>query len=82
MLRAEINLSARGYKQSGLQKVDLSWSGPTGASFDVYRDGARIGTVQASVYTDNINKRGSATYTYRLCALATALCWNDANVSF
>jgi PKD repeat protein len=77
-----ITLTARGYKLQGLEEADLSWSGLSGASFDVYRDGARIGTVQASAYTDNINKRGSATYTYRLCALTTALCSNDAKVSF
>jgi hypothetical protein len=77
-----IGLSARGYKVSGFQKVDLVWSGPSGASFDVYRNGARIATVQAGSYTDNIGKRGSATYTYKVCAPAAGSCSNDARVSF
>ncbi len=77
-----ISLTARGYKQNGLQKVDLSWNGPSGASFDVYRNGTKIATAQATSYTDNINKKGSATYTYRVCASAASTCSNDASVSF
>jgi PKD repeat protein len=77
-----IALSARGYKQNGLQKADLSWSGQTGASFDVYRNGRAIATVQGVAYTDNVNGRGSGTYTYRVCAVATAICSNDVKVSF
>jgi hypothetical protein len=77
-----ISLNARGYKQNGVQKVDLSWSGPSGASFDVYRNGAKIATIQATAYTDNLNRRGSETYTYRVCAPAQSTCSNDASVSF
>ncbi len=77
-----ISLSARGYKQNGLQKVDLSWNGPSGVSFDVYRDGTKIATVLATSYTDNVNQRGSGTYTYRVCTLATSTCSNDASVTF
>jgi hypothetical protein len=77
-----ISLSARGYKQNGLQNADLSWTGPSGASFDVFRNSARIATVQATAYTDNINQKGSGTYTYRVCAHASSTCSNDVNVSF
>jgi hypothetical protein len=48
----------------------------------VYRNGARIATVQGTSYTDNINKTGSATYTYRVCAPAASTCSNQAAVSF
>jgi hypothetical protein len=41
-------------------------------SFDVYRDGVRIATVLATAFTNNVNKRGSGTYTYKVCATATA----------
>jgi len=78
---APISLSARGYKQSGLQKVDLSWSGPSGVSFDVYRNSARIATVQASSYTDTV-KKGHGTYTYTVCAPAIASCSTEATVIF
>jgi chitodextrinase len=77
-----IGLSARGYKLNGLQKADLSWTGPSGTSFDVYRNGVRIATVQTTSYRDNINKRGPGIYTYKVCAPATDSCSNDATVSF
>jgi len=78
---APISLTARGYKQGGLWKVDRSWSGPSpGTSFDVYRNGVRIATVQATAYTDIITKKGS--YTYKVCAPSTSSCSNEAKVSF
>jgi chitodextrinase len=77
-----ISLSARGYKLNGLQKADLSWTGASGTSFDVYRNGVRIATVQTTSYKDNINKRGPGIYTYKVCAPATDSCSNDATVSF
>jgi PKD repeat protein len=77
-----ISLSARGYKLNGLQKADLSWTGASWTSFDVYRNGIRIAIVQTNSYKDNINKRGPGTYTYKVCAPATNSCSNDATVSF
>jgi hypothetical protein len=77
-----ISLSARGYKLNGLQKVDLSWSGPSGTSFDAYRDGVKIATVQATAYTDNLNRKGSATHTYQVCAPAIWACSNKTTVTF
>ncbi len=77
-----IRLSARGSKLKGLEKVDLSWSGPSGASFDLYRNGGKIATVQATAYTDNLNSKGSGTYTYKVCAAAVSVCSNEASVTF
>jgi PKD repeat protein len=77
-----ISLSARGYKQNGLEKVDLFWNAPGGGSFDVYRNGPRIATVQASAYTDTIGNKGSASYTYKVCAAAFPSCSNQVTVSF
>jgi PKD repeat protein len=77
-----ISLSARGYKQKGLAKVDLAWSGSSGASFDVYRNGGKIATVQASAYTDSLNTKGSGSYVYEVCALATSICSNQTTVIF
>jgi serine protease len=77
-----ISLSARGYKRSGLEKVDLSWNGPSGASFDIDRNGTMIATVRPTAYTDNINNKGSGSYTYRVCEVASATCSNEATVSF
>ncbi len=77
-----ISLSARGYKLQGLQKADLSWSGPSGTSFDLYRSGLKIATVQTTAYTDNLNTKGSGSYTYKVCEVGSTTCSNDATVSF
>jgi PKD repeat protein len=78
-----ISLSARGYKQNGLEKAGLSWTGASGATFDIYRNGVQIATVQAIAYTDNINNKGAGSYTYKVCDHATnASCSNEATVSF
>jgi hypothetical protein len=77
-----LHLTARGYKARALQKVDLSWNGPSGTSFDVYRGGVTIATLQATAYTDNINKKGSASYMYKVCAAAGSSCSNQATVRF
>jgi hypothetical protein len=77
-----IHLTARGYKVRGLEKVDLSWNGPSGTSFDVYRNGVKISSPQATAYTDNINNKGSASYTYKVCAAESSTCSNQVTVSF
>ena len=75
-----ISLHASGYKQRGLDKVDLTWSGAAGASFDVYRNGSKIATVQAGAYTDTLNTKASGTYAYKVCA--ASICSNTASVTF
>jgi hypothetical protein len=76
-----IQLSVHGYKVKGLEKVDLSWSGPSGASFDVYRNGTKIATLSTTAYTDTVGK-GAGSYTYQVCAPALGSCSNEATVSF
>ena len=79
-----ITLAARGYKVKGYQKVDLTWS-PSGQSgyVDVYRDSVPIQTVNDGAYTDPINRRGSATYTYKVCSAGpTTTCSNTVTVTF
>jgi hypothetical protein len=75
-------LTARGYKLKGLQHVDLVWSGGGGGSYAVYRDGAKIVTVQASSYTDNLNRKGTGTYSYKVCQTGGSMCSNQATVTF
>jgi PKD repeat protein len=79
-----IGLTARAYKVKRLQKVDLSWNGPSGVSFDVYRDGAKIATVSATAYTDTLGKGASGSHSYQVCqaAVPTSTCSNQAAVSF
>jgi hypothetical protein len=79
---ALIGLSARGYTTRGREKVDLSWSGPSGTSFDVYRNDVTIATVEASAYTDNLNTKGPGSYVYKVCATAVSVCSNTVAVTF
>ncbi|HET9010366.1 MAG TPA: S8 family serine peptidase [Gemmatimonadaceae bacterium] len=77
-----IALTARGYKVRGVQKVDLSWTGASGA-VDVFRNSVNVFTVSSgSSWTDSLGK-GGGTYNYRVCETATpANCSNTATVVF
>ncbi|MGH9008547.1 MAG: S8 family serine peptidase, partial [Acidimicrobiia bacterium] len=79
-----IQLSARGYKIKGRQHVDLTWSGTTVQSVDVYRNGSlRMRIANDGAQTDAIGAKGGGTYTYRICeAGATTACSNTATVTF
>ena len=80
---SQITLSARGYKVQGLQTVDLSWTGATSSSIDVYRNGVLIVTVpNNNFYTDHPNGRGHAIYTYKVCGAGTGNCSNQVTVTF
>ena len=79
----QITLTARGYKVHGLQTVDLSWTGATSSSIDVYRNGLLVATVPNNrLYTDHPNGRGHATYTYTVCEAGTGNCSNQVTVTF
>jgi subtilisin family serine protease len=76
-------LQATGYKVKGLQKADLSWSGAAGSSVDVWRNGAKSVTVTGTSYTDHINAKGSGSYSYKVCEVAsTTACSNTVTVIF
>jgi hypothetical protein len=76
-------LTARGYKEKGLQKADLSWSGLAATSVDVYRNNAKISTTaNDGSMTDAIDNRGGGSYTYKVCAAGTSTCTNQASVTF
>jgi len=77
------SLSAKGRKNKGLQAVELSWSGMSGSSLDVYRNSSKVTTTaNDGSETDALNKKGSATYTYQVCAAGTTTCSNTATVTF
>jgi serine protease len=77
-----ITLTANGHKFRGVQQVVLSWTGASGASFDVFRDGRQIATVTGNANTDNLNRTGSGRYRYKVCESAGSICSNAASVSF
>lgn len=79
----EFALEAEGYKFRGLQKADLFWQGSDADNIDVYRDDVKIDTVpNDGDYTDDIDNRGSGTYTYQVCEAGTEVCSNEATVEF
>jgi PKD repeat protein len=84
-----ISLTAKGSKLKGVQQVDLSWTGATTSTVDVYRGSAIIAqppnntTTTSGTYRDNLNRKGSATYQYKVCeANSTTVCSAIATVVF
>ena len=77
-----LDLTAFGYKVKGRQKTDLSWSGNS-SNVDIYRDGNVIASnVSGTSYTDNINRRGGGSYTYKVCNTGTNTCSSTQTVYF
>jgi subtilisin family serine protease len=54
------------------KRVTLSWTGSTASSFDVFRDGGKLGTVSAFNYTDQPGEAG--TWMYEVCEAGTSTC--------
>jgi len=77
----DISLSATGYWAKGKNKVDLSWSGASTSSVDIYRNGSlRTTTSNDGAYTDSFKTSGS--YTYSVCDQGTSNCSSDVTVTF
>ncbi|MEK7060554.1 MAG: S8 family serine peptidase [Patescibacteria group bacterium] len=79
-----ITLSTVGYKVKGVMKADLSWSGGTmSGNVDVYRNEVVVDTTaNDGAYTNNINQKGSGTFTYKVCEAGTSVCSNESVVAF
>ena len=75
-------LKATGRKNKGSQTVDLSWSGLSGSSLDVYRNSTKWTTANDGSETDPINKKGAGSYTYKVCDAGTSNCSNTVTVTF
>lgn len=80
---ADITLNLNGRKIRGSHVIDLTWSGTTTSSVDIYRDGGLLVTVPDSgSYTDNTNNKGGKTYTFKVCEAGTANCSAIENIVF
>jgi subtilisin family serine protease len=67
--------------QGGRWTASLSWSGLTGSSVRVYRNGSSQGTTSNDGHwSDSGRTRG--TYTYRVCTTTGSTCTNDASITF
>jgi PKD repeat protein len=76
----EISLSVLGYKVKGRRMADLTWSGATSGSVDVFRNDTLIQTTSNDgSFTDDVGARGS--FTYQVCEAGTAVCSNPVTVN-
>jgi subtilisin family serine protease len=65
---SRITLTVRVENTKGIKDVRLAWSGATGATVDIYRDGNRLVTsANDGDYLDPLHKKGSVTNAYRVC---------------
>jgi len=72
---ADITLNLVGSKNRGYHVIDLSWSGTTASSVDIYRDGGLLVTVTDNgSYTDSPGNKGAGSYAYKVCEAGTSNC--------
>ncbi|MBA3638485.1 MAG: M36 family metallopeptidase [Acidobacteria bacterium] len=78
-----ITLAVSGYKLKGVQHADLTWTGATSTTIEIYRNGVKIAdTANSGAYTDNIGAKGSGSYTYKVCQAGTTTCSPDRTIVF
>lgn len=76
-------LTVQGYKIKGSQTANLSWSGASSVTVDIYRNGVRVtATANDGEFTDKVNKKGNGTQTYMVCESGTSNCSNSVVASF
>ena len=74
-------LAASAYKVRKSLRVDLTWSGFSPSTIDVFRNGAKVtSTTNDGAWTDSMRTAG--TYRYKACAAGTSTCSNEASVTF
>ena len=79
---AQITLTVSKRSTNNAKLVDLRWTGATGSTVDIYRDGSRIATVSnTGTYTNQFSRRATGTYRYRVCASGSQVCSNEASIS-
>ncbi len=80
-----IALSARAYKTKSAKSVELGWSGASGATVDIYRNGVlHLSTPNDGTHTDtSFPKKGGGSFSYRLCESgSTSVCSATVSVAF
>jgi subtilisin family serine protease len=79
-----IQLSGSGTKVRGRWRSSLSWSGASTSQVDIYREGAKIATVNnTGSYIDQTNFRGGGTLTYQVCETGSSPdCSNLVTINF
>jgi len=76
-------LDAVAWVEPTRKRMALTWSGVSGTTVDVYRNGAFLkNTTNTGRYTNSAAGLNAATYTYKVCATGTATCSGAATVRF
>jgi serine protease len=78
---AEFTLTVTKSKQKGVNLANLSWTGSSAESFDVFRNDTRIATVSSNSYTDS-GLANKSTHTYKVCEANTSTCSNSVTITF
>jgi PKD repeat protein len=80
---SSIVLTVTGSTDATTQYMALKWTGATGATVDVYRNGTFLKNVTNNgKYTNSRALPGSPSYTYKVCLVGTSTCSNNATVNF
>jgi len=78
-----VTLNGSGYKVKGAWTTDLSWSGATSNSVDVYRNGSLLTTTaNDGAYTDATSFKGSGSLNYQVCEAGSNVCSDSITVAF
>ncbi len=77
----DITADASGYRAKGKNKVDVTWSGASTSSVDIFRNGSLLTTTSNDgSYTDSFRTYGS--YTYKVCDQGSDNCSAEMTVNF
>jgi len=77
----DITADASGYRAKGKNKVDVTWSGASTSSVDIYRNGSLATTTSNDgSYTDSFRTYGS--FTYKVCDQGSDNCSSEVTVNF
>jgi subtilisin family serine protease len=78
-----ITLAVTMSKSRGSNVANLSWSGASGGSVDIWRDGSNFtATANDGAYADNLGK-GGGSHSYQVCLTGSSTsCSNTVTVSF
>jgi PKD repeat protein len=76
-----IALTVTGRIEDTRHIMTLRWTGATGTTVDVYRNGPFLtNTANDGVFGNSRTAQGPATYTYKVCQAGTTICSNEATV--
>ncbi len=78
-----ITLTATGWADAGRQYMRLEWSGATGTTVDIYRNGSLLrNTLNDGRDTNGRKVTGAAIYVFKVCEAGTVLCSSEVTVRF